>query len=95
MNFFNEIDDRILQCHDTKTRITQEDFQKKNEVGNECCDEMLEIFHMEIEFLERWLKEPEGEVKLAEPNTEEIAVAVHDKVEMFLKFIELSVCFNS
>ena len=52
MNLFNEIADRILQCDDTETRITQEDFQKKNEAGNEGCDEMLESFHMEIEFLE-------------------------------------------
>ena len=94
MNFFNEIADRILQCDDTETRITQEDCQKKNETWNEGCDEMLEIFHMEIEFLERWLKEPEGEMKLAEPNTEEIVVTVHDKDEMFLTFIELSECYN-
>ena len=84
-----------MQCDDPETRITQEDCQKKNEAGNEGCDEMLERFHMEIEFLERWLKEPEGEMKLAEPNKEEIAVTVHDKDEMFLTFIELSKCFNS
>ena len=50
---------------------------------------------MEIEFLERWLKEPEGEVKLVEPDKEDIVVTVHDKDEMFLTFIELSECFNS
>ena len=52
MNLFNEISHRILQCDDTETKITQNDFQKKNEAGNEGCDEMFEIFHMEIEFLE-------------------------------------------
>ena len=65
MNLFNEIDDKILQCDDIDNRIPQEDFQRKNETENEGCDEMLERFHMEIEFLERWLKEPEGEMKLA------------------------------
>ena len=43
----------FLQCDEIENMITQEDFQKKNEVGNEGCDEMLEIFHKEIEFLER------------------------------------------
>ena len=76
MNFFNEIDEIILQYDDTENKITQEDCQKKNETGNEGCDETLERFHMEIEFLERWLKEPEGEVKLAEPKTKDIAVVV-------------------
>ena len=46
---------------------------------------------MEIEFLERWLKELDGEVKLAEPDTEEIAVTMHDRDEMF---IELNECYN-
>ena len=54
---------------------------------------MLERFHIEIEFLERWLKEPEGEMKFAEPDTEEIAVVVHDTDEMFLTFIELKWMF--
>ena len=94
MNLFNEIDERILQCDDTENRITQEDFQKKNETENEGCDEMLERFHMEIEFLERWLKESEGEMNFVEPYTEEIAVIVHDRDEMFLTFIELSECYN-
>ena len=94
MNLFNEIADKILQCDDTENRITQEDFQKKNEDGNEGCDEMLKIFHMEIKFLERWLKEPEGEVKLVEPDTEKIAISVHDTDEIFLTFIELSECYN-
>ena len=52
INLFNEIDDIILQCDDIENRITQGEFQKKNEAGNEGCDEILEIFHMEIEFLE-------------------------------------------
>ena len=56
---------------------------------------MLERFHMEIEFLEKWPKKPEGEMKLAEPDKEEILVVVHDKEEMFLNFIELIECFDS
>jgi len=62
---------------------------------NEGCDEMLEKFHMEIEFLERFLKEPEGEMKFLEPNKEEIAVTMHDKDEMSLTFVELSECLDS
>lgn len=50
---------------------------------------------MEIEFLERLLKEPEGEMKLSEPDKGEIAVTMHDKDEMPLMFIELSKCFDS
>ena len=49
---------------------------------------------MEIEFLERWLKEPDGEVKLAEPDPEGIAVTTHDRDEIFLTFIDLSECYN-
>lgn len=94
MYFFNEIADRILLCDETENKITQEDFQKKNEDGNEGFDEMLERFHVEIEFLERWLKEPEGEIKLAESDPEEIAVTVHDRHEIFLTSIELSECYN-
>ena len=52
---------------------------------------MLKRFHSEIEFWERWLKEPDGEVKLAEPNPEEITVTMHDRDEMF---IELNECYN-
>ena len=33
-------------------------------------------------------------MKLAEPDTEEIAVTVHDRDEMFLTFIELSECYK-
>ena len=47
MYFFNEIADGA------KTWTTQEDFQKKNEVGNDGCNKVLRIFHREIEFLER------------------------------------------
>lgn len=50
---------------------------------------------MEIEFLERLLKEPEGETKISEPDKGEIAVSMHDKDEMFLTFIELSECFEA
>ena len=81
MNLFNEIEERILQCDDIENRITQKDFQKKHETENEGCDEMMETFHMEIEFLERWINELEGGMKLATPNREEI--------------VELSKCFNS
>ena len=95
MNLFNEIDDIILQCDDTKNKINREDCQRKNETENEGCDGVLERFHLAIEFLERWLKEPEGEMKLAEPDKEEIGVVVHDKDEMSLNFIELSQCFES
>ena len=33
-------------------------------------------------------------MKLAEPDKEEIVVAVHDRDEMFLTFIEFSECYN-
>lgn len=59
-----------------------------NEV--EGSDKVLEIFHVEIELLERWLKEPEGEMKLAEPDTKDIVVTMRDRNEMFLTFIELN-----
>jgi len=58
MNLFNEIDEIILQCDGIENKITEEDCQKKNEVENEGCDKMMKRFHMEIEFLERFLKEP-------------------------------------
>ena len=94
MYLFNEIADGILQCDEIENKITQEDFQKKNEFGNEVCDEVLERFHMEIEFLERWLKEHEGEMKLAEYDPEEIAITMRDTDEIFLTFIELSEFIN-
>ena len=34
-------------------------------------------------------------MKLVELNKEEIAVTMHDMDEIFIKFIELSECFNS
>ena len=49
---------------------------------------------MEIDFLERWLKEPDGEEKLAEPDPEEITVTMHDRDEMFLTFMELNECYK-
>ena len=52
MYLFSEFVDRILQCDETKTRTAQEDLQKKDEARNEGCDEVLKIFHKEIEFLE-------------------------------------------
>jgi len=50
---------------------------------------------MEIEFLEIFLKEPEGEMKLLEPNKEKDMVTMHDKDEMYLTFIELSKFLDS
>jgi len=50
---------------------------------------------MELEFLERLLKELEGETKLSEPDKEEIVVTMHDKDEMSQTFIELSKCLDS
>ena len=95
MYFFNEIADEILQCDGTETRTTQEVCQKKDEAGNEGCDEVLKRFHREIEFLERWLKEPDGEVKLVELDPEEITVTMHDRDEIFIELNEyyyVSVC---
>ena len=91
MYLFNEIADKSLQCNDAETRTIQEDCQKKDEAGNESCDEVLKRFHREIEFLERQLKEPDGEVKLAEPDLEEIIATMHDRDEMS---IELNKCYN-
>jgi len=85
MYLFNEISDKILQCDGIETGTTQEDFQKKDEAGNEGCDEVLKRFHLEINFLEQWLKEPNGEVKLAKPDLEEITVTMHDRDEMFMQ----------
>jgi len=45
---------------------------------------------MEIKFLERLIKEPEGETKLLEHDKEKEMVTMHDKDEMSLTFIELS-----
>lgn len=50
---------------------------------------------MEIEFLERLLKELEGEMKLSKPDKEKEMVTMHDKDEMPLRFIELSKCLES
>ena len=49
---------------------------------------------MEIEFLERWLKEPDGEEKLAEPDPDKITITMHDRGEMFLTFMELNECYT-
>ena len=68
MNLFNGIDERCLQYDDVENRSTQEDCQKKDEAENGNCDELLERFHKEIEFLERLLEEPKGEMKLTEPD---------------------------
>ena len=90
MYLFNEIAHKSLQCNDAETRTTQEDFQRKSEGS----DEVLKIFHMEIEFLELWLKEPDGEEKLSEPDPEEITVTMHDRDKIFLTFMELNECYN-
>ena len=68
MNLFNGIDERCLQYDDVENRSTQEDCQEKNEAENENCDDLLERFHKEIEFLEKLLEEPKGETKLTEPD---------------------------
>ena len=49
---------------------------------------------MEIEFLEQWLKEPDGEEKLAEPDPDEITVTMLDIDEIFLTFMELNECYK-
>lgn len=66
VNLFNGIDERCLQYDDVENRSTQEDCQKKDEAKNGNCDDSLEIFPKEIEFLERLLEEPKGERKLIE-----------------------------
>ena len=84
-----------MQYDSAKNRITQKDFQKKNETESGSCDEMMERIHMELEFLERLLKEAEGEMKLSEPDEEKDMVTMHDKDELSLKIIELSKCLDS
>lgn len=90
----NEIDERTLQYDSVENKITQEDCQEKNESEDGSCDELLERFHKEIEFLERLLKELEEEMKLPEPKGEKDMVTMHDKDELSLTFIELSKCLD-
>lgn len=66
MNLFNGIAEICLQYDSVENRTTRENFQEKNEAENGNCDELLERFHKEIEFLERLLKESEGEMNLVE-----------------------------
>jgi len=68
MNLFNGINERCLQYDDVENRSTQEDCQEKNKAENGNCDELMETFYKEIEFLEKLLKEPKGETKLTEPH---------------------------
>lgn len=68
MNLFNGIDERCLQYDDVESRSTQEECQEKNESEKENCDDLLERFYKEIEFLERLLEEPKGETKPTELN---------------------------
>ena len=51
MNLFNGIDERCLQYDNVENRSTQEDCQEKNEAETGNCDDLLERFHKEIEFL--------------------------------------------
>lgn len=70
MNLFNGIDERCLQYDNVENKSIQKDCQEKekNEAEKENCDDLLERFHKEIEFLERLLEEPKGETKLTEPD---------------------------
>jgi len=88
INLFNEIDERALQYDSAESRITKEDFQKKDEAENGNCDELLEGFHKEIEFLERLLKEPEGEMKLLEPDGEKGVEDSINKYDVEIREIE-------
>lgn len=88
MYLFNEIADESFRCNDAETKITQEDYQSKG------SDEVLKRFQREIEFLERWLKEPDGGGKPVESDPGEITVNVHDRNEIFLTFMELNECYK-